>query len=69
MLHSMNVSFVTYMSTLACDLYLTSFTKNYEVPKHHTGEPLASWYRRFVVHVASKGVFIPPYEPLSTTSV
>jgi hypothetical protein len=64
MLGSTHMDMDNYLALLQRDVNLPYFTKQTNIPTHRPGEPIGMWYRRFVLHGASHGVYIAPYETL-----
>jgi Reverse transcriptase (RNA-dependent DNA polymerase)/GAG-pre-integrase domain len=58
----------SYLNVLLLEPHIGNFTKGSNIPIFTKGDSIAMWYRRFVMHGASHGVYIPPYETVHTSS-
>jgi Reverse transcriptase (RNA-dependent DNA polymerase) len=54
-----------YLRILSDVPNVRDFVRSSYVPVHHTSEPIGMWYRRFVAHGATNGIYIPPYESVT----
>jgi Reverse transcriptase (RNA-dependent DNA polymerase) len=54
-----------YLRILSDAPNVRDFVRSSYVPVHHSLEPIGMWYRRFVAHGATNGIYIPPYESIT----
>jgi hypothetical protein len=54
-----------YLRVLSDVPNVRDFVRSSYVPVHHPMEPIGMWYRRFVAHGATNGIYVPPYESIT----
>jgi hypothetical protein len=54
-----------YLRILSDAPNVRDFVRSSYVPVHHPMEPIGMWYRRFVAHGATNGIYVPPYESVT----
>jgi GAG-pre-integrase domain len=55
----------SYLRSLSDVPNFKDFVRSYYIPVHHPSEPIGMWYRRFITHGATNGIYVPPYESVT----